>query len=226
MNLNQIEVNGLKFLVRPGSSDETAIREVVEKKTYERRVFQIESGEHWLDLGGNVGAFTVLAASKGATVETYEPDPENVALIRKNLELNGLTAKVIAKAVVPDKQVAATLNLWPGGKSWRNSIIRNKKGTQPLTVLCQNVFELIKPDTCIKMDIEGSEIGILESWPETLRCKKLVVEYSFDVDPNVLRLRRILDKFKNIFTNIKYTSQVDKIERWNFFPPATMLHFY
>lgn len=221
-----LEGRGIKLFCRPGSSDEKTFNEVVVKKSYERRCFQIEKDEEWLDLGGNVGAFTVLASSLGARVTTYEPDPANTLMIKKNLALNGMVPRIIPKAVVHDDRVAVTLNLWPKGQSWRNSIVRNKSGTTPLTVFCQNFYKLAKPTDCVKMDIEGAEIEILENWPEGFKVKKLVFEYSFDVDPSVARLRRILDKLRPSFNELKYNSQIEKIEEWKFFPPCTMVHCF
>lgn len=222
----KIEARGLFFYARPGSSDEKTIREVVGKNVYEKRGFKIEPGERWLDLGGNIGAFSVLAASRGADVRTWEPDPSNVAQIRANLALNGLTANVRERCIVGDERKMATLNLWPDGQSWRNSIVRNKRKTIPMEVFCDNFFSFAQPDDCVKMDIEGSEIGILEAWPQGFRVRKLVFEYSFDVDPSCARLRGILERLKAIFPNVKYSSQVDRIEEWKFFPPATMVHCF
>jgi len=59
--MNLVEIDNLKIPLTSGSSDEKAVREVVEKKSYLRREFQIAAGERWLDLGGNVGAFTVFS---------------------------------------------------------------------------------------------------------------------------------------------------------------------
>lgn len=226
MNFKTLKHGELKFMARIGSSDEKTFNEVIVKGAYEKREFKILPGERWLDLGGNVGAFSVLSASKNAVVEVYEPDPINCKLIKENLKLNGLSAKVHQRAVVHDDTVAATLNLWPDGQSWRNSLVRNKKGTQPVTVMCQNFFKIVDSDSCVKMDIEGSEIVLLEQWPEGFRCKKLVFEYSFDVDPSCARLRRIIAKLKKVFPNVKYSSQIDRIEEWKFFPPATMVHCF
>lgn len=222
--MKTIEVKGLKFHTREGASDEKTIQEVVEKNAYQKKWFQIQPGENWIDLGGNIGAFTVLAASRGAQVTTYEPDPFNVMMIKKNLELNGLQAEVIQKAVVSNDQTHAMLNLWPKGQSWRNSIVRNKRGTTPMQVECVNLFSLLCKDVCIKMDIEGSEIDILSKWPESSPCQKLVFEWSFDVDKKTKTLQSALDKLSKDFPHLKYTSQIHKISEWNFFPPCTMVH--
>ncbi len=223
-----IEINGMHFNVRDNSSDEKTIREVIEKNSYRKKWFQIEEGEKWLDLGGNIGAFSVLATHCGATVRTYEPDPFNCMMIKKNLKQNNSfwKAEVIQAAVVHDEQKTAMLNLWPQGQSWRNSIVRNKKGTTPMAVPCVNLFEVIEkfPYHNIKMDIEGSEINILKNWPVKTTVNKLVFEWSFDVDQKTETLRQAIKRLSWDFNNIKYTSQIDKIEEWKFFPPCTMVH--
>jgi tRNA1(Val) A37 N6-methylase TrmN6 len=62
----------------------------------------INAGENWMDCGGNVGAFTLLACSKGANVTVYEPDPYNCEMIKKNLALNGFEATIKQYALVHD----------------------------------------------------------------------------------------------------------------------------
>ena len=42
----------------------------------------------WLDLGGNIGTFTVNVLAKGCKVYTYEPEPNNYKLLKKNIDLN------------------------------------------------------------------------------------------------------------------------------------------
>lgn len=220
---NLLEARGVKLLVREGTSDEKTFKEVIVRKSYERRDFRINKDERWLDLGGNVGAFTCLAASLGASVRTFEPDRANVLQIQKNLELNRLTAEVIQKAVVHDERKNELLNLWPGGQSWRNSIVRNKKGAQSTIVECVSFCESIKGIEAVKMDIEGSEILILESWPEKINLKKMVFEYSFDADSSCERFISILENLKRSFSTIIYPKQVHKVKEWNFFPPAIMV---
>lgn len=220
-----IELRGLRFEVRPETSDLKTITEVVGRNSYQRKKmnFLIEKGEHWLDLGGNIGSFACLALSKGASVKSYEPDPANISQMKLNLALNNLSCEIYNVAIVGDDRKEATMNLWPKGQSWRNSIVRNKKGTTQLKVACQNFFKIAKPMDCVKMDIEGSEIALLEAWPEGFRVKKLVFEYSFDVDKSADRLRKIIETLRNSFSEINYSKQVDTEESWDFFPPCTMV---
>jgi FkbM family methyltransferase len=221
--LTSLKHEQIEFLARPGSSDEKTFAEVIVKRAYEKNYFKILPGEKWLDLGGNVGAFAVRAASLGATVDIYEPDPFNCQMIKRNLEANNVQAAIHQVAVVHDDQNQAILNLWPQGQSWRNSIVRNKRGTSPLAVKCLNLYSILTQPLCIKMDIEGSEIPLLLNWPEQTPVQKLVFEWSFDVDKKTSTLRTAIARLSKDFPNIKVTSQIYKIESWDFFPPATMI---
>lgn len=60
---------------REGTSDLSAIDEVIGRRSYERKYFQILPGETWVDLGGNIGAFTVLASHIGASVNWLKFTP-------------------------------------------------------------------------------------------------------------------------------------------------------
>ena len=94
MKLKQDSIGGIKFYHRPGFSDLKTFEEVIGRKTYLKRGLKILPGEKWMDCGGNVGAFALLACSLGAEVTVYEPDPFNVDMIKRNLRLNVFDATV------------------------------------------------------------------------------------------------------------------------------------
>src|SRR5215467_16149261 len=62
----------------------------------ERKLFcsAITPGCTVLDVGANIGIYTLLAAKRGATVIAVEADPANARQLHHHLELNGLTASV------------------------------------------------------------------------------------------------------------------------------------
>ena len=55
---------------------------------YEYGEVKLNSGDIVLDLGANVGYFSVLAASKGCTAYAFEPTPERKAIIQRHSQLN------------------------------------------------------------------------------------------------------------------------------------------
>lgn len=215
----------IKFLVRDGTSDEKTFDEVIVNDTYQKKDFKIKRGEHWIDLGGNVGAFAVLALSKGATVDIYEPDPFSCKMIEKNLKVNDYDANIFQKAVVANDKKKMTMYVGNNMNVWRNSLYKNW-GNEKFTIDCVHYENVIKKDSIVKMDIEGAEMAILESMKEF--PKKMVYEWSFDIDPSLTRYRQILKKMKKRYKSIKGTEfNLDFVE-WqkSWFPPCANVYCY
>jgi FkbM family methyltransferase len=197
MKLLQGIIDGVKFYYRDGTSDIKTFNEVIGKNVYEKRGNSIKRGEKWYDCGGNVGAFTLLAISKGASeVEIYEPDPFNCDMIDRNLSLNGFKsrAKLHQKALVHDDRKESTLFVGNNGNYWRNSLAKNWNG-KGLKVECVKFNDAVWDSSAsIKMDIEGLEMPIIEHMNKAYQ--KLIFEWSFDIDPNLIRFWNVLDRLK------------------------------
>lgn len=185
------EHNGIKFIARRETSDMKTFEEVVVRDVYQKKGNKIRKGEHWIDCGGNVGAFALLACSKGARVTVYEPDPYNCKMIEKNLKLNNFEADIVCAGLVHNETKRAKLYVGNNGNVWRNSMFKNWNG-KGLKVDCVNFDEVVPDGACVKMDIEGAEMPILES--TTRKFKKLVFEWSFDIDPSLPRFWNVMDK--------------------------------
>ena len=107
--MKQSEINGIKFYYRDGTSDLKTFEEVIRKDVYRKKGMTIQRGEHWIDCGGNVGAFTLLACSLGAKVTTYEPDPNNCQMIKKNLELKDFEKDDLPVPVITENEIVSGL---------------------------------------------------------------------------------------------------------------------
>lgn len=204
MKLEKHEHKGINFYARKGTSDKKTFDEVIVNNVYETKHFKILPKEHWIDLGGNVGAFTLQAISKGATIDVYEPDPFNCKMIEKNLKANNYDANIYQKAVVATNDKYMTMYVGNDMQTWRNSLYKNW-GNQKFKVTCIHFDEVIKDDSNLKMDIEGAEMPILEQMQNY--PKKMVAEWSLDIDGNLNRYRRIVDKLKPVYTKFKYKQQ-------------------
>ena len=199
MKLSKGEINGIKFYYREGFSDLKTFDEVIGNKTYLKKGMSINKNETWMDCGGNVGAFALLACSKGAKVTVYEPDPHNCKMIKKNLVLNGFEAEIKQVALVHNDLKEAILFIGNNNSVWRNSIVKkwNNKG---IKVPCVNFDEEAKNYSCCKMDIEGAEMLILENTNKVF--DKLVYEWSFDIDKNINRLRIVIENQKKLYNKV------------------------
>ena len=224
MKLVQETISGIRFYHRPGFSDLKTFEEVIGRKTYLKRGLKIGAGEKWMDCGGNVGAFALLACKLGAEVTVYEPDPFNVDMIERNLKLNGFEATVKQAALVHDDRKSVTLFIGNNSQVWRNSIVRkwNNKG---IKVPCLNFDDEAKGFDACKMDIEGAEMPILENTAATF--KKLVYEWSFDIDPSLTRLWSVIDKQKRDYrveaawNSICYNDHRETVWQQSWFPACT-----
>ncbi len=135
MIIEEHNYKGIKFLCRKGTSDLKTFEEVVKRNVYERGDFKIKPKEHWIDLGGNVGAFAVLAISKGATIDIYEPDPFNCKMIERNLKINNMKAVIHQKAVVASDKKSMVMYVGNNMQVWRNSLYKDW-GNEKFEVEC------------------------------------------------------------------------------------------
>lgn len=230
MTYERIEYKGLKFDCRTGTSDEKSVKEVVMRNGYARRDFRPGPDQQWIDLGCNVGAFSVWAASLGAEVTAYEPDPDSCEMIEHNLALNGLSreVKVHQKAVVGDDRKKATLHRNTArGNVWRNSIERPWRGGTDIEVPCVSIDKIWKKNKFVKMDIEGSEMGILEGVGSRVKLQGLVFEWSFDVDNSLQRFRDVITNLETMYSKVTNNTVPDG-DIWEaaWFPPCKTVFCY
>jgi FkbM family methyltransferase len=225
----QSEINGIKFYYRENTSDLKTFEEVIGRDVYRKKGMTIKSGEKWIDCGGNVGAFTLLACSLGANLTVYEPDPNNCKMIEKNLKLNNFEAEIVCAGLVHNETKKANLYVGNNGNVWRNSMFKNWNG-KGLKVDCVNFDEVIEDGVCVKIDIEGAEMPILEN--TNRKFKKLVFEWSFDIDPSLPRFWNIIDKLNenykiaSIGNTAKYESRDYDVWQKSWFPACTNVFCY
>jgi FkbM family methyltransferase len=175
-----IQVNGLKFRVRRLSVDEDIVSNVVGLREYLPHGIAVAPGDTVIDIGGNIGTFAVLAASLGAKVIVAEPDPENLALLRENISLNGLDAAVLPVAISRERG-QATLSCSEGGGAY-HSIMRSAASERTYrvdTISLADLFDQCEVERCdlLKIDCEGAEYAIFESFPDFRRIRQLAMEY-------------------------------------------------
>ena len=133
-----------------------------------------------LDVGANVGLYTLLAAKRGARVFAIEADPHNTALLRHHVRLNRVEDRVTILEIAAT-DVEKNMPLYRNPQNWGESNILNRGdfyGTVPGRPI--DSLDLPPLDVC-KMDIEGAEVLALQGMERTLARSpriKLFVEYA------------------------------------------------
>ena len=141
------------------------------------------------DVGANIGLHSVplaLRATRGQVV-AFEPDADNVQLLRENLAQNGVSrrVRVEAKAVSDragkvefwrDVVTSATGTIAPSsGNSW----FHQHTGRRPLKVEVEattiDAFVAAHPElapSLVKIDVEGAEARVLDGMEVTARTHR------------------------------------------------------
>jgi hypothetical protein len=79
-------------------------------RVYNPHKFTIEPDDIVVDIGANIGVFTLFAASKTRNkIYAYEPFPANIELVNRNIQANNITNVATEKAAVTDKIGSAKL---------------------------------------------------------------------------------------------------------------------
>jgi FkbM family methyltransferase len=166
-DITKIEHEGLTFFVRntPGYditvTDRIVIREIFEENVYQVGVDDLMDGTV-LDIGGNVGVFSILAAVLGAKrVIAFEPEDDNAEIFRMNLEANKLTnIELNHKAVAGEDKEFEIYKAQ--GATKRVEFAKNLKvPTQKVKAVGINkILDELDEVAVLKIDCEGGEYDI------------------------------------------------------------------
>ncbi len=115
-----------------------------------------------MDLGANIGLFTLLAARRWpqAGFVCVEPHPTTFSFLCDNLALNGVNAMKLQCAV--DSQVG--LKFLENDGAVFQALSERKTATRVMTVQLDSLLPSAdSAKLVLKMDIEGSEVTVLEN---------------------------------------------------------------
>lgn len=131
---------------------------------------RLSPGDLFVDVGANIGLYTVYACELGAEVVAVEPDPANVARIRENLAENGARAEVVPKALSAEPgTVVFTADL-----NERNHIVPD--GGAGRTVEATTLDDLVGDRTAmVKIDVEGAEELVLRGASRALGERRIAL---------------------------------------------------
>ena len=147
---------------------------------------KLQSGETFIDCGGWIGALTLAAASKGANVVVYEPNPIAATMLQNNIDINpGFDELVTVKQ--------QALNTYSGKTKLFNSKVlgfNNSRSTLTvqegleIEVPSVSIKEALTSDrwsdaTLVKLDVEGTEFQILPDLCEHLKNRSIALLVEF-----------------------------------------------
>lgn len=163
-------------------------------KAYESRYVEvlrrcINPGETVFDVGANIGFYSVLFSrwvGPQGKVIAFEPDPDNVALLRRNLELNGCANSTVREVALGRAQEASVFSRDPTTGA-TGHLGRGPTYGETLFGVGREFLIPVKTETIdaeaqslggpdvVKLDIEGGEYEVLCGGSRVLREQRPLV---------------------------------------------------
>lgn len=144
----------------------------------------MQHGESLVDVGANVGMYTVYAGARGVNVFAFEPEAENYALLCRNIRENGISAVAYCAALSDKRELSALYLSMDGaagschtlGESLDHNLTPRKCGPVQGTISMRLDDVGIKADY-VKIDVDGFEHLVVDGGETTIRnCKSVLIE--------------------------------------------------
>jgi len=186
--------------MRPGSSDESVICDVIENDCYSVQKMNIQRAHPLVfDMGGNIGAFSKMILKRWPTaqIRAFEPHPLNFGVLSHNLmyanakcELGAVQGKRLPHRYLVERAEDEKKDIYGGWNVIQRTNEYCPDGSFEVGLDCQ-FFDpepimaearLSDRDVIVKMDIEAAEFHVIDRWSdETLRSiDYLVGEFHLD----------------------------------------------
>lgn len=148
----------------------------------------VPRGTWAVDVGANIGYFTVLLGTlvgPEGRVLAFEPDPDNYALLERNIERNGLAGRVVpVRAAVTDAEGARTLYRdvrYHGAHSLADANVAARSRRIAVEVPSVTLDSAVRGAGFdgrvgfLKIDVQGAEGLVLQGAARLLAQRKLIV---------------------------------------------------
>jgi len=173
-----------RMKIRVNTFDKQAIYEVWRLKEYETEHFVIDPSDVIIDIGAHIGTFSVWAAQKAVSgrVISFEPDPENYALLEENKDLNHLTNLHTVNSAVSETRGQVRL-FTSDYHNMTHSFFEEGTRVNTLvdTVSLADILQEygLEKVHYLKIDAEGAEYQIILNTPASVlrRIDKIFIEY-------------------------------------------------
>ena len=142
---------------------------------------KLRAGDLFVDVGANIGAYSVFAAARGARVIAFEPQPEPAERLQESLALNpGAGELALHRIGLSDRPGQMEMYAFgDGSASGNTSFHRFPEGAASGVVAVETLDNILASEEqsirAIKIDVEGHEVAVLNGALTTL--ERLTPDY-------------------------------------------------
>lgn len=150
----------------------------------------IRDGDVVLDIGANLGAYTLVFAhwvGVGGRVYSFEPAPDARRGLEQHVALNGLDARVVVRPEAVSR-TTGTARFLASGTSGSNRLLAGDSGGArdvPTTTVDEVCVSLALRPRLIKIDVEGAELDVLRGARRTIAAGGSDLRMYVEMHPGV-----------------------------------------
>jgi FkbM family methyltransferase len=180
-------IGGARLLVKRGMTGTTGniycgLHEFVEMAFL---LHLLRPGDLFLDIGANVGSYTVLASKLcGAQTIAFEPDPNTFAALSRNITVNAIGALVSVHRTALGND-SGEIGFTIGMDTTNHVAGAGDAGRQMVPLARLDDIDGAAAPTLIKLDVEGYEEQVLDGASQTLASPSLLAVQSELCTPGV-----------------------------------------
>jgi FkbM family methyltransferase len=191
-----IKFKGIKGIVR-STHEDLLYYSGAAKLAFTESWFNPQPGENVIDVGSNVGRYSLIAAKKDANVIAIEANPQTFEVLSENCKLNGFMNIEPLNVACSNKSGSLILYYVDGydgiasvDKKWAELNGLNRPRTE-FEIQCEkldNLHSFNKVDWLL-IDVEGHELEVLESAVHTLSItKRIIIEVEHEYRKDVVNI--------------------------------------
>jgi FkbM family methyltransferase len=176
-----VEVKGVgRFRVRAHSDDLHHVLPSREPEVFGAIARRLRRRDTFVDAGANIGFYTVLAAGivgPQGRVIAIEMMPDNAAILREHVRINGLTNVEVVEGALSDKAGERVLAYVDDGKYGQASIAdpRGERSVEVMTTTLEEILGDVPYVRLMKMDLEGAELKALQGAGQRLESIRAII---------------------------------------------------
>ena len=184
------------YCINEGEARAT-LHEIFVDKLYFQEVVSILPGDIVLDVGANIGVFTLFAAKQGAQVYAYEPVPPTFEVLQHNIHLHRLDGVVLTRNIGISDRVEEKLMFHYPACSVCDSWTAQDDLFELMSENWENTLSLLKvadPDQYKAISSMGSKTlqqGAVREIMERLSASPVQIKCKFDTLSGVIARENI-----------------------------------
>ena len=153
-----------------------------EPREYEWFSKALHKEDTFVDVGANVGGYSVRACKIGARVIALEPDPDNYRILKLNLELNQCTNAHVLRIAAGRKEEVHELYEASSGAPASYTLLQNMSSGEVKCYVNVKPLDVAIPPSLnnehvdlLKIDVEGVEAEVIKGALNLLKRTRYVI---------------------------------------------------